>query len=1249
MRRAKTRRGSLMRWLFSVVGVTIAMLLPVGSATAAPPDCTSPSLWMVANGFMDEGVFCKPAGTNFKVESKPSHAASFTMFTKTGEFFYGPEKDFVGKDSFTYRAKNADGESGLNTVTIQVYPARCFSISQSTHPNQSLFIAPGWLSDHFCESESAYTFEIADGPQHGSITSFDPATGALTYMPDAGFSEAQDSIGYRIKNSLGVSPTATIFIAVGNEPSCKSFSVSTIPTTFPLKGEPITLHCEGFNSWGYLFAISRYPFHGSISDFDEYEGTLTYFPSIGHGGPDSFTYVAYNGIGESKEATVSIEVEPWCESSEVTARPDEPFHTHLSCHGKGPLTYELGDSPEHGAISDFDPENGTLTYTPNSGFRGEDRIGFKASNALGSSGFEANQFISVCGGPGVETYGEVTEPGVSGVGLQVWASAGEPTCEEDELEARVDKLQVYVDDKLVYSEEKNCDDPERPCSRWLGRNLQLPYEKVVGTHTYRVEAEDQLGFKAPPVEWTETTDEISTVSKVPPDAGTSTKKECTTPQNRGIATKDHPSGYRIRGNTLFGTGCADIISVQPGVQVYRGEGGDDKIRSGGGNETIKAGAGDDTVFGGRGTDVLLGGNGNDRLDAGVGDDEVAGAKGEDTLIGNAGADDLRGGADNDVLRGGTTTDKISGGGGTNNTLSYAEGISPGFEIGPNSVNPQTNQVPGFPGKHADRGVYVNLSGNPGFIFDNSAVARFGGGSDVVNAAQIQNVVGTAFADLIVGSSAANVINAGPGTDIVRGGGGGDQIYGGADSDFLDGEGEQGAGTVHGGTGSDTCLNGGDPSCEGSNPKAGVTATPATKIKVGLFEPENLALNRADVYVRGSNGGDNVTATWSATKVHLTAKGSGTGRFDTADNKVSGCTVKEAAADCPIKGTGAIVMHGGAGKDVLKASEFPTAMTVTLLGGTGGDTLEGGDQSEDVLVDGTDNANDILRGNGSDDALFQNEGADVLDAGDGNDLFISSTVCDGDTFQGGDGNDNANWAQLVGPEINPNDPLYPAGDEPVYENPPQGVEAFINDEASVDRQGKEKCSVQGKILNVENLEGSRAGDVLIGNDENNYLLGRGAQTSCGAWRGRTICSQTTPTKRRRKTAPSSWTSTQSWTAAPTRTGCGVTRRTIPTRLRNASRPNATPVPCRAFRASHPDRPRMGHRSTSTKRRSAPRTTPKEIRLLPSSASRRNPGLPRWTGRAEIPAGLTSTAFPSGSAARCANRAVCVWTAKTTTST
>ena len=50
-----------------------------------------------------------------------------------------------------------------------------------------------------------------------------------------------------------------------------------------------------------------------------------------------------------------------------------------------PVTFEVTGEPLNGEITDFDPDTGTLTYLPMRGYRGQDRINFRASDGLTNS------------------------------------------------------------------------------------------------------------------------------------------------------------------------------------------------------------------------------------------------------------------------------------------------------------------------------------------------------------------------------------------------------------------------------------------------------------------------------------------------------------------------------------------------------------------------------------------------------------------------------------------------------------------------------------------------------------------------------------------------------------------------------------------------------------------------------------------------------------------------------------------------
>ena len=491
------------------------------------------------------------------------------------------------------------------------------------------------------------------------------------------------------------------------------------------------------------------------------------------------------------------------------------------------------------------------------------------------------------------------------------------------------------------------------------------------------------------------------------------------------ATPTCAEGPQTVGETIYGTPCADTIHVPQGVTAVYGEGGDD------------------TIYGGRGNQSLYGGEGNDRLYGGIGDDHLRGGPGDDLLSGGFGVDSLDGEEGSDYVRGDATIDYLGDTGATGtDTLSFATGATPGF---PNAGD---LGYQGFPANAAGRGVFVEMGND----FANDGLAPAGGGVDepLPPASDFEGfevVIGTPFSDFIAG---------GPETEAIYGGGGADVI--------LDG----GAGHVDGGAGGDYCDNGGF-SCEFEGDEEEVEPPDPSQVDVGLMTPEGAA--PPDLYLDGSEGTDRVSAIFSSGSSSVTFKllpGS-TAIFDAAEAAAGECdAVTQTEAVCSVdEAPDSIVLAGLAGSDSFTASGFPPTTSIVELGGEGDDDLTG-TAAEDVLVDGP--GDDSANAAGGDDALPNNQGEDHLSAGAGNDLFISDAVCEGDVLDGGEGRDNANWANFKSPV---------------------SLDLAIGRAGLLGAGGMPDCGgdPETTLLNLEDLEATNLGDTLIGDAGENQLLGR----------------------------------------------------------------------------------------------------------------------------------------------------------------
>ncbi|HSS33362.1 MAG TPA: calcium-binding protein [Solirubrobacterales bacterium] len=466
-------------------------------------------------------------------------------------------------------------------------------------------------------------------------------------------------------------------------------------------------------------------------------------------------------------------------------------------------------------------------------------------------------------------------------------------------------------------------------------------------------------------------------------------------------------GPQTVGTEIVGTPCADTIRAPRNITTVRGEGGDD------------------VLYGQRGNDSLFGGEGDDRLYGGVGDDRLRGGPGGDRLSGGFGADSLDGEAGDDLDRGDATVDAIGDSGGGTDILSFATGATPGF---PNQGAFFDNA--GFPAD-VGRGVYVDL----GAGFANDGLAPSGGGVDEplapeTNFANFETVIGTPFDDYIVGTSDAETFYGGGGADLIEGGGGADVAYGGAEGDG--------------------CIAPTRLECESTTAK--VTPRNPDTVSAGLMAQQSNT--GPALFFSGTEGEDNVVASYAAGQVSFTLDGNPAGSFPVSEAPDS------------------VVLAGLAGDDSLTATSFPETTSVLLLGGEDEDTLTSG-ATEDADIDGA--GDDVVSAGAGDDAVPNNGGGDDLDAGEGDDLFIDNAVCDGDQLDGGTGRDNANWANF-GAAIS--------------------IDMAAHSAGLVGGSGQPNCpsGTPTSLTGLEDIEGTSLADTMLGDAGDNQLLGRpGADT------------------------------------------------------------------------------------------------------------------------------------------------------------
>ncbi len=517
--------------------------------------------------------------------------------------------------------------------------------------------------------------------------------------------------------------------------------------------------------------------------------------------------------------------------------------------------------------------------------------------------------------------------------------------------------------------------------------------------------------------------------------------------------------------------------------------------------------GDDILVGGADADTLLGLNGDDALQGGDGDDLLVGGNGDDTLSGGNGADTLQGERGDDLLIGGAGSDTLDGGSGSD-TVSYADADpAPAMSF-----------------------LMIHLGGSAWELGPTPSPW-----TDTL--VSIENAVGSAGVDWMVGTTGDNRLSGGAGDDKLEGKGGADVLDGGDGADTLTTDsyfdptqagalmiGGDGDDSLGSGNSNDTMLGG------AGNDSFSVRSYATTRIVDGGTGSDTLAFTDGFTTFSGGvvvdlnkTGGQTVA---SGVEITITGVenlvGSNAGDIligDAGANVLSG----GAGDDLLIGGAGNDKLDGGAGSDTVSYTDAdPVGMfsflminlqsqSTSIIGPGGGpvDTLVSienaiGSSGADWLV-GTSGDNHLSGGAG-DDHLDGWGGVDVLDGGDGNDNIVTfgifGAAAPGSLLIGGDGNDSIQSG-------NSNDTLLGgAGDDALsisnyattrIVDGGDGTDllAFSSTDftagVTVDLGKTTQTVAPGVVItltHVENVNGTQAGDTLIGDAGVNVMYGWG---------------------------------------------------------------------------------------------------------------------------------------------------------------
>jgi hypothetical protein len=232
-----------------------------------------------------------------EILSGPSHGqVSLSGLVVT----YTSDADYNGSDSFTYKVSDGELESDTATVSITVTPVNDAPVANDMTETTAEDIAKAITLNVSDIDGDTLTAEILSGPSHGqvSVSGLD-----VIYLPDADYN-GPDSFTYRVSDGELWSDSATVNITitpVNDAPVAVSFEVELQENS----SVEFSLLASDVDGDTLTFSFVSGPAHGTLNCAGV---NCTYTPDARWSGTDSFIFTANDGLLDSNEATVTLNV-----------------------------------------------------------------------------------------------------------------------------------------------------------------------------------------------------------------------------------------------------------------------------------------------------------------------------------------------------------------------------------------------------------------------------------------------------------------------------------------------------------------------------------------------------------------------------------------------------------------------------------------------------------------------------------------------------------------------------------------------------------------------------------------------------------------------------------------------------------------------------------------------------------------------------------------------------------------------------
>lgn len=301
-------------------------------------------------------------------------------------------------ESFNYTVSDTNGATETATVTITVEGVNdaatigdpTFNIDEDGSVQVSILTNGQINLDDIDGDENAAFVAAVGTPQNGVAEIDGDNPRVLRYTPNADF-VGTDTFTYTIEDEGGAQTTGTVTVNVAPVNDAPVAVDDTATTSEDTAIDIDVLANDTDIDSGVLEVISLgTPTSGTVTENPD--GTIKFTPAADVFGQSTFTYVVSDGNGGSDTATVTVNVSsvndlPIAGDDSETLAEDTPVNIDVLANDSDledtELDVSIATGPQFGSV---EVENdGTITYTPNSQYVGDDSFTYTVTDDDGGT------------------------------------------------------------------------------------------------------------------------------------------------------------------------------------------------------------------------------------------------------------------------------------------------------------------------------------------------------------------------------------------------------------------------------------------------------------------------------------------------------------------------------------------------------------------------------------------------------------------------------------------------------------------------------------------------------------------------------------------------------------------------------------------------------------------------------------------------------------------------------------------------